>query len=177
MCERLSWDSGRKTGKSCGMNNNYCMSKSFKSFIGQELFVEFAQDSFNAGTPPQQPGAPKKSSTAKKQEIIDAWHKIQPNVPIYITPMEDTFNAPGDHSTYGEDGVRITGSWPFIASILGRIKDILSLENEQTNLRLVFRGIKADGQSSAERQAYAFYINLERRKPKKPKPLKFDTDT
>lgn len=142
------------------------MPESFKSFVAQELFVEFVQESFNAGnsTHPH-----KKTRSATKQEIVDIWHKIQPDVPIYITPMDDTPNAPGDHSTYGEDGVRITGSWPFIASILGRLKDMLALENPQTNLRLVFRGIKSNNRVTIQRPSYAFYINLERKKPVMPK--------
>lgn len=140
--------------------------ESFKSFVEQELFVEFVRQSFDAG-------AQQKKPSATKQEIIDIWRKIQPNTPIYITPMDDTRDAPGEHSTYGEDGVRITGSWPFIASILARLKDILQFENPQTNLRLIFRGIKADNKATAQRQAYAFYINLERKKPKLPK-LDFD---
>lgn len=130
--------------------------------MDRELFVEFAQQSFDAG-------AQQKKPSATKHEIMDIWHKIQPDVPIYITPMDDTFNSPGDHSTYGEDGVRITGSWPFIASMLGRLKDLLTFDNPQTNLRLVFRGIKADSKATTQRQAYAFYINLERKKPEMPK--------
>lgn len=141
---------------------------SFKSFFDQELFVEFAQQAFGAGTQPAVAGAqPKKSQSATKQEIIDIWRKIEPDTPIYITPMEDTFDLPGDHSTYGEDGIRITGSWPFIASVLGRIKDVLALEGPQSKLRLVFRGIKS--KAATRRQEYAFYINLERRKPEMPK--------
>jgi hypothetical protein len=130
----------------------------FKSFIEKELFVEFAQKAFDA------PHEHKRKS-ATKQQIVDIWSKIQPDLPIYITPMDDTYNAPGTHSTYGEDGVRITGSWPFIASILGRLKDMLTLDNPSTKLKLVFRGIKPTSGVSTSRQVYAFYINLERSKP------------
>ena len=136
---------------------------SFKSFVQDQLFVEFAQQAFDGG------GTKKKTHSATKDEIIGVWKQIKPDTPIYITPMDDTYNAPGDHSTYGEDGVRITGSWPFIASVLGRLKDLLAFESPQTKLRLIFRNIHADSKATTQRQAYAFYINLERHKPEMPK--------
>jgi hypothetical protein len=136
---------------------------SFKDFVNQQIFIEFAEQAFESGTS-------HKTRSASKAEIMDIWQKLRPDTPIYIMPMDDTFNLPGDHSTYGEDGVRITGSWPFIASILGRLKELMTYENPQTKLKLVFRGIKADNKASAERQSYAFYVNAERRKPKTIKP-------
>ena len=73
-----------------------------------------------------------------------------------------------EKSSYGEDGVRITGSWSFIASILSRLKDLLQFENPKTKLRLSFKGV--DNQQG--KQSFAFYSNLETRKPKKPKAPK-----
>ena len=50
------------------------------------------------------------------------WLRENADTPIYMTPIAKT-GIIGKKS-YGEDGIRITGSWNFIASILGRIKDI-----------------------------------------------------
>lgn len=124
--------------------------------MDQELFVEFAHQAFNSPAPAH------KTISATKDEVVNIWKQLRPDTPLVITPVSDAPNLGGERSTYGEDGVRITGSWPFIAGVLGRLKDFLTQENQQTKLRLVFRGI--DGQRSrSDRQSYAFYVNLENR--------------
>jgi hypothetical protein len=145
----------------------------FKNYMDQELFVEFAVDSFDSGhTHHMQAGSvQQKPWSATKDEIMDMWRKVRPDTPIYITPM-DTEAAPvlgKDRSSYGEDGIRITGSWAFISSILGRLKELLQFENPQSKLRLVFRGIDSTRMAHPDRQSFAFYVNLEARKPPKPK--------
>lgn len=148
--------------------------ESFKNFINHELFVEFATNTFDQGI---QAGIPhQKPWSATKDEIMDMWHKLRPDLPIYLTPMDsnDTPTPGGtEHSSYGEDGIRITGSWVFISSILGRLKELLQYENPQSKLKLVFRGIDSNRLSRPDQQSYAFYVNLERRPPQKlkvPKP-------
>lgn len=131
--------------------------ESFKSFMDRELFVEFAQQAFHAGSSHQKP------LSATKDEIVGIWKQLRPDTPLYITPLSDAPNPTGEKSTYGEDGVRITGSWPFIAGVLGRLKDFLNQETPQTNLRLVFRGINSARQARPDSQSYAFYVNLEKR--------------
>jgi hypothetical protein len=133
---------------------------SFKSYIDQELFVEFAQQAFTAGGEAPAPLKPKPLS-ATKDEIMDIWKKLRPDLPLVVTPLSDTPSLSGEKSTYGEDGVRITGSWPFIAGVLGRLKDFLTQESPQSKLKLVFRGI--DNQANPQNQSYAFYVNVERR--------------
>ncbi len=124
----------------------------FKQFVEDDVVVRLVEQAFDLGVRKPKP---------KRETILDTWRQIKPDLPIYITPIQDTPSSPGDNSTYGEDGVRITGSWAFIASILGRIKDLLAYENPQTKLRLMFRGVNR-GKATADRQAYAFYVNLER---------------
>lgn len=125
--------------------------------MNRELFVEFATQAFNNGT-----GKPKPLS-ATKDEIVDIWKQLRPDVPLIVTPVSDVPNPSGEKSTYGEDGVRITGSWPFIAGVLGRLKDFLTKENDQTKLRLVFRGIDPN-RLNQKSQSYAFYVNVDNRK-------------
>lgn len=163
----------------CPGVNNYDMG-SFKHFINQELFVEFATDSFDQGNVDyMQAGSPsQKPWSATKDEILDMWQKLRPDTPIYLTPMDDSDSPTvggGEHSSYGEDGIRITGSWAFISSVLGRLKELIQYENPQSKLRLVFRGIDSNRMARPDRQSFAFYVNLERRKPPKPKAPKLPT--
>lgn len=139
----------------------------FKQFISDELFIEFAQTSFqgnvNSGNPVGLGSQPQgnKPWSAKKDEIMAMWQRLRNDLPIQITPMEE---RDGHTQTYGEDGIRITGSWPFIASVLGRIKDLLVYESPRTKLRLIFRGIDKARDVRPDRQTYVFYVNAENRK-------------
>lgn len=144
--------------------------ESFKDFVTQELFVEFATQSFDGGAEHMAANGinPQKLWSASKDEILDIWKKLRPDTPIYLTPMDDNDQGGDKGSSYGEDGIRITGSWAFIGSILGRLKELLQYENPQSKLRLVFRGIDSTRLANPEKQAYAFYVNLERRSPGKP---------
>jgi hypothetical protein len=133
---------------------------SFTEFFEQQEFVEFAQSSLDSGA--ESSGLPHQSWSAKKAEVLDIWKKLRPNLPVYIQPMKDGGDGGPSRSSYGEDGIRITGSWQFIASVLARLKDLLPFENDNTKLKLVFRGI--DGNKSIpNRQTFAFYLNLQNR--------------
>lgn len=160
------------------------MDQNFKEWLEQEEFVEYVQHVFEGGIVSGQPvsGQPAfgqsqaKPWSGKKDEIIDLWKKMLPDLPVIMEPMSK--QADGGTSSYGEDGVRITGSWRFIASILGRIKEILGYENPSSKLRLVFKGIDSNRNARPDRQGYVFYVNLQPRskvkvgrksKPKLPK--------
>ena len=145
--------------------------ESFKAFLEQELFVEKVLLEFDN---PQQPLQQDKVWSAKKPEILQMWQNLRQDMPINITPMAKT---PGvNNRSYGEDGVRVTGSWPFIASVLGRLKDILSYENPDTKLRLVFRGIEKE-RSRPDRDSFVFYVNVDQRsRGKAGRPKKLETE-
>lgn len=129
----------------------------FKSFFLAEQLVEFVGDQVQSKTSPRR-------KSAKKDEIINVWQKLRPNMPIYFMPIDKT-----DHSSYNDDGVRITGSWAFISSILARLKDLMNFENDGTKLKLVLRPIDQKAGFS-NKKAYVCYINLEQQqtKPKIP---------
>jgi hypothetical protein len=132
---------------------------SFKEFFEQQEFVEFAQSAVNSNSVG---GLSQQNWSAKKAEIMDIWQKLRPDLPIYIQPMKDSVKGGPSKSSYGEDGIRITGSWPFIASVLSRLKDALPYENDNTKLKLVFRGIDGN-KANPDRQTFAFYLNLQNR--------------
>src|SRR4051812_14740633 len=95
-----------------------------------------------------------KTWSAKKSEIIQLWHNLRQDTPIVMTPIADNDIGNAEHSTYGEDGIRITGSWYFISSILSRLKEVIAYENPQSKLRLIFRGIDKQRDSRPDRQSY-----------------------
>jgi hypothetical protein len=144
---------------------------SFKLFVENTDFVEFVLNEFNGAhsqTPSVQP-AQQKTWSAKKAEILQLWRTLKPDTPILIQPI--TEKPEGSNKTnYGEDGIRITGSFSFISSVLGRLKEIISYENPETKLRLVFRGIDKSKQVRPDRQSFAFYVNLETRGKGRPGP-------
>lgn len=72
---------------------------------------------------------------ASKSQIIDFWKSLQSNTPLSLKPIK--YDHEG--STIQEDGVRITGSKEFIASILSRLKDFLNHENDNTKLMVAYR--------------------------------------
>jgi len=126
----------------------------FREFFEQHEFVDFVLNEFDGQIQA-------KPWSAKKPEIIQMWSNLRQDAPIYLTPVSQ--NVPGKSGTYGEDGIRVTGSWPFIASVLGRMKDILAYENPQTKLRLIFRGVDQSRSANPDRQSFVFYVNLEER--------------
>ena len=130
--------------------------KSFKVFLEQQVFVDKVIREF------EQPNIerPQGLWSAKKPEILQMWQKTSQDMPIKITPI---IKIPGSNNrSYGEDGVRITGSWPFIVSVLGRLKEVMAYENPQTKLRLSFRAVEPDG-NRPDRQSFVFYMNVEPR--------------
>jgi|688.fasta_scaffold55069_9 hypothetical protein len=144
--------------------------ESFKVFCETTEFVQFILNEFDGGAMPVTTDGSKVWS-AKKAEILQMWKSLKPDIPIILTPMSEKPEG-SDNTSYGEDGIRITGSAHFISAVLGRLKEIIGYENPQTKLRLIFRGVDQNKQSRPDRQSYVFYINLERRsrgKPGRPK--------
>lgn len=141
----------------------------FKDFIEQNLFLEAigATGSYG-GVATSYQGAVQKPWSAKKNDILKFWQRLRFDLPIVIEPLDDRDTTSARKSTYGQDGIRVTGSWNFIAGVLGRLKEILAYENPQTKLRLIFRQIDSTRLANLEKQAFAFYINVERRDFGKP---------
>lgn len=119
--------------------------KNFKEWMGEQ--------------PATQPVVSKKWK-ATKEEILSFWQGLRPNTPIQIKPVD--YQHVG--SSYGEDGIRITGSREFIVSTIARLKEFMQFENATTKLQLVYRETesKADPQNSMAK-SYVFYIQVKER--------------
>jgi hypothetical protein len=138
--------------------------ESFKVFLEQQVFVDKVLREFEQPALDRPQGVywrgPSPRWSAKKSEILQMWPQIAQDMPISITPIIKT---PGSNNrSYGEDGIRITGSWPFITSVLGRLKEVLAYENPQTKLRLSFRAVEPDS-GTPGKQSFVFYMNVEPR--------------
>ena len=148
--------------------------ESFKLFIEQQEFVDLILNEFNQASAMQSPGKP---WSAKKPEILQMWRNIRPNMPIIMTPIVPKGGEEGS-SSYGEDGIRISGSQNFIAGVLARLKELLGYENPHTKLRLVFRGVESkDGSFQPDKQSFVFYVNAEQRGQRKQKKLEVPSIT
>lgn len=106
----------------------------------------------------------KKSWSGRKQEIIDFW-KTLPEMPLMVDPIPSAHKG----STFGEDGIRVTGSPKYIYSILARLKDFLPLESESTKLQLLFKESDRINPNRPNKKSYAFYIQVKTRGSTKPK--------
>jgi hypothetical protein len=98
---------------------------------------------------------------ASKKQIMQYWQTLRSDQLILMRPI------PSGHtgSTYGEDGIRITGSPQFIGSVLSKLKDLMAYENPQTKLGLVYRQSNSPSHTSinAVKTSYAFYLQARER--------------
>ena len=94
----------------------------------------------------------------RKAQILDHWQKIEANQQIKIN------SVPYKHtgSTYTEDGIRLTGSKPFIDSVLSRLKDLLAHENCNTRLQLNYQESK-DRETQQLTGSWNCYIQVHER--------------
>jgi hypothetical protein len=132
----------------------------FREYYAEQEFVDFVINEFDQPKAASQPKGMSKSAT--KDQIMYVWNQLQPNTPIRIQPMQPDSIGTSDNSSYGEDGIRITGSWGFIASVIAKLKELLQYENEATRLRLVFRGVDPS-RATVGKKSFVFYVNLENR--------------
>lgn len=103
--------------------------------------------------------------SGKKNEILKYWKTLQQDLPINMLPI--TYNHEG--KTYGEDGVRITGSKQFIISVLSHLKELLKYEGKITKLNLVYRGTRYEKSRLPDGTSYVFYVQSQQRTPKAQK--------
>lgn len=140
----------------------------FKKFLEQEkqpiVSPPLVQPKNKKLFPQKMQKLPGKVWSMNKDDTLKYWQVLKPNSPIIVDPI------PANHkgSTYGQDGIRLTGSRRFIDAVLGRIKDIIQYENPNTKLNLVYRQHQYRGISqSPEKIAFVFYAQVRNRdKPK-----------
>jgi hypothetical protein len=109
----------------------------------------------------QQPEIKKEKWKASKEEIINFWRNLRPDTPIQIKPIDYTHKG----STYGEDGMRLTGSPQFISSVLSRLKELLNSETPTTKLAVTYRQTESPSKAAAgqNKTSYVFYIAAKQR--------------
>ena len=95
---------------------------------------------------------------AKKPEISAFWAGLKPDLPLKLEPI------PYDHkgSSILQDGIRITGSKEFIASVLSRLKEFLLYENPNSKLVISYRQ-QAKSLIQGNRDSYFFYLQVKSR--------------
>lgn len=116
---------------------------------------------------PSQPVVPTHAAdkpwSGKKEDVMKMWKNLRSDMPIFMSPLSKRVKG----STFGEDGIRITGSFQFITGVLSRLKELLAYENPNTKLRIIFRGIDKKRDADPTKESYVFYLNLEQRGTKK----------
>jgi hypothetical protein len=131
---------------------------SFQEWMGER--PQFAQAGAQQATQQGWSNKPvQKKWKATKDEIVQYWKALRPDMPIQITPIRYDH----DGTTYAEDGVRITGSREFIGSVLARLKEFINFENAQTKLQLVYRETDSPSQVYTAKTSFVFYIQTKER--------------
>lgn len=99
----------------------------------------------------------------EKDQAMQYWQSLKPDGPILFDPIE-----PGQKgSTFGEDGLRLTGSRKFIDSVLGRLKDIMQYESPSTKLNVVYRQVQYKGSNTPDKNSsFVFYAQVKNREKK-----------
>lgn len=123
----------------------------FKKWLGKKPLLEF-----------QSQYQPIKKWSASKDEIISLWKGLNPSMPLNVAPISTQHKG----STYGEDGIRITGSTDFINSVLSKLKPFLSYETPNTKLAVSYRETQSPSQIEKGnlKKSFVFYIQVKERK-------------
>jgi hypothetical protein len=102
----------------------------------------------------------KQNEEITRQGILDHWKSLSPAGPIYMQPK------PVKH--YGSgldfDTIRISGNQNFIDSILARLKDLLSYEGGQYELKVSIDDAPHKSVAGSM-TSYVFYCSLKQKNP------------
>jgi len=104
----------------------------------------------------------RKPWSATKAQILNHWRTLQPNQPIMPQPVP----AEKAGTTYGYDGIRVTGSYQFINSVLSRFKDYLYKDSPTSRLHVILRQIEDKDDDVPDIARYVFYANIAERTPR-----------
>lgn len=123
----------------------------FKAWLDEKVQLEF-----------QAPQQQVKKWSASKEEIFKMWRSLNPSTPLKVSPISMHHKG----STYGEDGIRITGSTQFISSVLSKLKPFLDYESPITKLAVSYRETQSPSQVERGnlKKSYVFYVQVKQRK-------------
>ncbi len=98
---------------------------------------------------------------ASKEEIMAYWQNLRADTPIQMNPIEYRHTG----STYGEDGIRLTGSPQFITSVMARLKEVLNFESPTTKLAVTYRQTESPSKVAMGegKTSYVFYVAARQR--------------
>jgi hypothetical protein len=128
--------------------------KTFKEFMGSQEVQPQAQ-------PQEVPSQQSTKWKATKEEIVAYWKNLRPDTPVQMRAIDYTHKG----STYGEDGMRLTGSPQFIASVLARMKELLAYETPTTKLAITYRQTESPSKMAMgqSKTSYVFYVAARQR--------------
>ena len=95
---------------------------------------------------------------ANKKETLQFWESLVPNIPLQLKAIDPSHKG----TNIQEDGIRLTGSREFIATVLSRLKDLLYYESEKSKLIIDYRQ-NAKSLKPGGKDSYLFYINVKNR--------------
>lgn len=93
-----------------------------------------------------------------KKQLIPYWESLQ-NTPIIAYPIDKDHKG----STYGMDGMRITGSRKFIESIISHLKDFLAYETDKSKLQIVYKQVQYKESELPKPNSYVFYLQIKKK--------------
>jgi hypothetical protein len=99
-----------------------------------------------------------KAWKASKDEILTFWRSVAGNSPIQLKPIPYSHKG----TTIQEDGIRITGTKEFIASILSRMKELINFENDNNKLIISYRQ-SPKSLIPGNKESYMFYLQIKER--------------
>lgn len=112
----------------------------------------------------QSPFKKTKTWKAKKKDVLQLWQQMPPNVPVQIKPISANHKG----SRYDDDGIRLTGTSKFINSVMSRLKDMISYENDpRYRLDVEYRQIGKPNILNANVPKFVFYLHVVEKSPGK----------
>lgn len=102
----------------------------------------------------EQGAVTQKAWVAKKEDVVRLWNSLRSDLPLTPTPVSKHHAG----NRFDQDGIRITGSTPFINAVLGRLKPLLFYSDHPSlGLDVKYRMIQ---RRASDRQSFACYINV-----------------
>lgn len=101
--------------------------------------------------------APKPKSL-RKETFLAYWAAMKRKRTIKPRPVPYKFKG----STYAQDGIRITGSRPFVDQVISNLTALLGFENDMTRLQVVYKQT-VDRDSGQPIDAWNCYIQVHER--------------
>lgn len=125
--------------------------KTFKEFINQSQTQPMGGVASN----------PTEKWKASKKQILYYWKNLRADTPIQASAIAYSHKG----STYGEDGIRITGTPQFIGTVLARLKELINYEGSSTKLSLTYRETESPSQLNMglAKSSFVFYVSVRER--------------